>query len=165
MAKKKESILKNWEEVDSSLKKLGELQLQKSKLEGQQTLIINKVKERYANKCKILDAESKYLKTEIRRYCEQNKETFLKKRSKKLNFGILAYRVSEKVIYSCESTIIKALKSLNLDFCLRIKEEVDKDKLKELDTNILTKIGVQIVKDDKLTIEPDIVEIVTHTKD
>ena len=48
---------------------------------------------------------------------------------------------------------------------MRIKEEVDKDKLKELDANILTKIGVQIVKDDKLTIEPDIVEIVTHTKD
>ena len=56
---------------------------------------------------------------------------------------------------------------LNLDFCLRIKEELDKDKIKEanLDANTLIKIGVSIVKEDKLTIEPNMVEIAANIKE
>ena len=40
-----------------------------------------------------------------------------------------------------------------------IKEEIEKDKLKELDANTLTKIGVSIIKEDKLSIEPNMAEI------
>ena len=38
MAKKKESVLKSWDEVDKSLKKLGELEIQKTKLDGELTM-------------------------------------------------------------------------------------------------------------------------------
>lgn len=162
MAKKKESLYKNWEEIDNQLKKLGELKIRKNKLEGELTLKINELKNEYNAKCEAITKEIKTIEKEITRYCEQNKDSFINKRNKKLNFGIITYRLSEKVVCPCVEAAIKALKALNLDYCLRIKEEIDKDKLKELDSNILTKIGATIVKEDKLTIEPNIIEIVSQ---
>lgn len=159
MAKKKESIYKNWSEIDSNLKKLGELKIQKSRLEGELTVKINELKEKYNIHCSNINNEIKTIEKEITRYCEQNKDAFLNKRNKKLNFGLISYRLSEKVVIPCLNTAIKALKSLNLDYCLRIKEEIDKEKVKELDKNILAKIGISVVKEDKLNIEPDMVEI------
>ena len=159
MAKKKESNLKSWDEVDKSLKKLGELEIQKTKLEGELTIKINELKEEYSVRGGILKKESEDIKKEITRFCEQNKDSFINKRNKKLNFGTLAYRITEKVVCPCVATAIKALKALNLDFCLRIKEEIEKEKLKELDANTLARIGVSINKEDKLSIEPNMAEI------
>ncbi|MBQ9149480.1 host-nuclease inhibitor Gam family protein [bacterium] len=159
MAKKKESIFRNWEEIDDNLKKLGQLKIEKSKLEGELTIKINGLKDEYSTKCNIISNEIKAIEKEISRFCEQNKDVFFNKRSKKLNFGLIAYRISEKVVIPCVSSTIKALKALNYDFCIRIKEEIEKEEVKKLDSNILAKIGVKIDKEDKLSIEPDIIEI------
>lgn len=164
MAKKKESLYKNWEEIDNQLKKIGELKIEKTKLEGELTLKTNELKNCYSTKCEAIAKEIKTIEKEITRYCEQNKDSFINKRNKKLNFGTIAYRLSEKIVCPCDEAAIKALKALNLDYCLRIKEEIDKDKLKELDAKILTKIGATVVKEDKITIEPNIIEIVSQTK-
>ena len=51
--------------------------------------------------------------------------------------------------------------SLNI---ANIKEEIDKDKVKELDKNILTKIGVRVETKDKLSIEPDMVKLAAGIK-
>ncbi len=159
MAKKKESVLKSWDEVDKSLKKLGELEIQKTKLDGELTIKINELKEEYSTKGVAIKKEAEDIKKEISRFCEQNKDSFVNKRNKKLNFGTLSYKITKKVLCPCVATVIKAIKALNLDFCLRIKEEIEKDKLKELDANTLTKIGVSIIKEDKLSIEPNMAEI------
>lgn len=159
MAKKKESSLKNWEEIDSSLKKLGELQIQKTNLDNELTEKVNELKLKYTSQSSLIQTEIKQIEKEISRFCEQNKDTFLNKRNKKLNFGLISYRLSEKVVCSRIGAAIKALKQLNYDWCIRTKEELDKDEVKKLDSNILTRIGVQIVKEDKLTIEPNTVKI------
>ena len=159
MAKKKESSLKNWEEIDSSLKKLGELQIQKTNLDNELTEKVNELKLKYTSQSSLIQTEIKQIEKEISRFCEQNKDTFLNKRNKKLNFGLISYRLSEKVVCSSIGAAIKALKQLNYDWCIRTKEELDKDEVKKLDSNILTRIGVQIVKEDKLTIEPNTVKI------
>lgn len=167
MAKKKESIYKNWDEIDFSLLKLGELKIKKSKLEGELTTKVNVLKEKYTKECSEINTKIKEIEKEITRFCEQNKDSFINKRNKKLNFGLISYRLTEKVVCNCISSTINALKMLNLDFCLRIKEELDKDKIKEanLDANTLIKIGVSIVKEDKLTIEPNMVEIAANIKE
>lgn len=162
---KKESIYKNWYDVDRALKKLGSLEIEKSRIEGEQTLAINKIKEGYTARGEEIVAEQKRIKTEITRFCEENKDAFLSKRSKKLNFGTIGYRVSESVKYDNENLVIKMLKSLNFDFCLKITEKVEKDKLKELDSTTLTKLGVQIVKKDGISIEPDIAQIAANVQE
>ena len=165
MAKKKESIFTKWDEVDNSLKRLGELQIKKSKIEGNLNEKINELKVKSQAECTPIITEIKQIEKEIARFCEQNKESFVNKRNRKLNFGVISYRLTEKVVCNSVQSVIKSLKLLCLDHCLRVKEELDKDKIKELDTNTLTKIGVSIVKEDKLTIEPNIIEIVSTQKE
>jgi len=159
MAKKKESILKSWDELDEQLKTLGSLQIQKAKLEGELQIKINELKASYTEHCTMLASEAKQIEKEISRFCEQHKDEFLNKRNKKLNFGTVAYRLTERVVCSSIESAVKAVKTLNLDFVLRIKEDIDKEKIKTLDSNTLARIGVSIVKEDKLSIEPDMVKL------
>lgn len=159
MAKKKNSILKNWCEVDENLKKIGELKIKKSKLEGELSIKINELKSQYTTNADSIEREIQSIEKEITRFCEENKNEFINKRSKKMNFGTISYRITERVKIISNDAAVKALKLLNYDFCLDIKTTIKKDEIKKLDTSTLTKIGASIIKEDKLTIEPDIVEI------
>ena len=160
---KKESIYRNWHDIDCAIRKLGNLEIEKSRIEGLQTLEINNVKEKYTTKAEEIDTESIRIKNEITRFCEQNKDAFLNKRSKTLNYGSLAYRVSTSVKFENNvDIIIKSLEAANLDFCLKIDKKVDKEKLRELDATTLSKIGVQIITKDGLTITPDVARIAAN---
>ena len=159
---KAESIYNNWNEVDKAMKKLGELRIKKRKLEGELTIKINELKGEYNDKGATTTAEIKNIEKEINRFCEQNKETFIKKRSKKLVYGSVSYRLTRKISINNIESAISALTVLNMDWCLRKKFELDKDELMKLDTNTLTKIGATIIPEDKLTIEPNIEEIAAN---
>jgi len=164
MAKKKESTLKTWDEADEKIKKLGELQIEKTRLEGELQTKLNELKAEYTAKAGLLAAEAKEIEKDITRFCESRKDEFLKTRNKKLNFGTISYRLAERVVCSNIEGTIKAMKTLNLDFMLRIKEEIDKEQVKTLDANTLTKIGVSIVKEDKISIDPDMVKLAAAVK-
>lgn len=156
MAKKIESTLKNWDEVDASIKKIAELNINKTRLEGEQTLQINEIKKNTAEKAKGIDSKIKELEKDIERFTESHKDEFTDKRNKKLNHGTVSYKIVKRVCCSCVNEAINALKALNLDFCIRTKQELDKDRIMaEVDENTLLKAGITIKKEDKLRIEPN----------
>lgn len=163
MAKKKESIYRSWDDVDTAMKELATLNVQKQKLEGEQTVRINDVKSKIAVRAGELCTKIKQIEKEIERYSEQNKDEFLKTRNKKLKFGSISYRLTKSICCECVQTAIKALKSLNYDFCIRTKEELDKEALKELSQDVLTKIGVNVKVVDKIQIEPDYVKLINSS--
>lgn len=156
MARKMESTLKNWDEVDASIKQIAELNINKTRLEGEQTLQINEIKKITAEKAKGLDFKIKELEKDIERFTEAHKDEFTEKRNKKLNHGTVSYKIVKRVCCTCVTEAIKALKALNLDFCIRTKQELDKDRLlADVDENTLLKAGITIKKEDKLRIEPN----------
>lgn len=160
MAKVKESIYKNWEEINQAMKTLGQLNIKKNKLEGEQTIKINEVKEATALKAGELINNIKEIEKEIARFTQQNKNEFIKKRHKKLAFGTVSFKITKSVSCECVADAIKALKSLNLDFCIRCNEELNKDEIKEIsDEMMLSRAGITIKKTDKLTIEPNYIKI------
>lgn len=159
MAKKKESTFASWEEVNESFKKLAELQVLKRELEGKQTLAINEIKSDFARKAGQISDEIKELEKNISLFAESHREEFAKKRSKKLPFGTISFRLTKRIVCGGVESAIKALKALNLDSFLRVKEELDKEALLELDESVLTKAGITIKREDKITIEPDYVQI------
>lgn len=165
MAKKTESIYKNWEEVNSAMKELGELNIQKQKLEGEQTVKINKIKAETLKKAGIIKTQISEIEKNIERFAMQNKSEFLKTRNKKLTFGVVSFRLVKSVVCTCKDEAIKALKALNLDFCIRSKEELDKDeclKFAESDEKTLLKAGISIKAEDKVKIEPDYVKLAAN---
>lgn len=160
MAKKKESIYNSWDDVNSAMKELGELTVKKERLEGEQTTKINEIKSEYLVKAGGITTRIKDIEKNIERFAEQNKSEFLQARTKKLTFGTISYRMTKRVVCKYVETAIKALKTLNLDFCVRVKEELDKEALTEVqDKQLLSKAGISIVSEDKIRIEPDYVKL------
>ena len=165
MAKKAESIYKSWEEVNAALKELGELNIKKQKLEGELTIKINEIKEKTLEKAGILKTQISEIEKNIERFAMQNKSEFLKTRNKKLTFGTVSFRLVKSVVCNCKDEAIKALKALNLDFCIRSKEELDKDeclKLAESEEKTLLKAGITIKSEDKVKIDPDYVKLAAN---
>ena len=156
---KKSSIYTTWAEVDNALKELGELNIQKTTLEGEQTVKINTIKKEILEKTGNLQAKIKEIEKNIERFAEQNKSEFLKTRNKKLTFGTVSFRLVKSVVCACKEEGIKALKALNLDFCLRLKEEIDKDKCLEVDEKLLLKAGITVKTEDKVKIEPNYIKL------
>lgn len=149
------SIFQNWDEVNIAMRDLAELRIKKQKLEGEQTLKINEIKEQTAIKSGDLVEKIKHIEKEITKFAEENKDEFAKKRSKKLLFGTISFKQSKKIVCNMIDSSIKCLKALGLYHCIRIKEELDKEQLLEVDELTLTKAQIQLKRTDNISIEPN----------
>ena len=163
MAKKAESSYKSWDEVNTALKKLSDLKVQKEKIEGMVTTKVNEIKSKADKQATVLANSIKKIEKNIERFAEQNKSEFIKSRTKKLTFGTISYRITKSVkINSTTEECIKSLKALNLDFVLNVTESIDKEKCLDLDEKLLLKAGISINTKDKLRIEPNVIKFVAN---
>jgi phage host-nuclease inhibitor protein Gam len=159
MAKKKESTFNSWTEVSDSMKVLTELQVKKEKLEGEQTVKINKIKAEYQEKAGDLNVQIKDIEKNIERFADSHKDEFLKNRTKNLAYGTVSYRLTKKVVCKNTESAIKGFKALGLENYLRIKEELNKDEiLQNPDEKAFVKVGVSVVPEDKIKIEPNVIK-------
>ena len=98
------------------------------------------------------------LESAISGFCLEHKDEFAKKRSRKLDFGRIAFRVAERIEYLnvLEESVIATLKSLGYPECVKRKESIDKNAVKSLPDNVLAKCGLKRIKDDHFRIEPNL---------
>lgn len=155
----KTSDYTDWNEVDSALRRLGEIDIRLQKLEGDMTLKVNEIKAEYDIKSEGLKAERKAIEENITLFAEARKQEFARIRSKDLTFGIIAYRVVTKVVVKSKAATVAALKALGLVQYLRVIEEPDKEAMGGLDSSTLAKVGATMKTEDKLRIEPNIERI------
>lgn len=155
----KTSDYADWNEVDSALRRMGEIDVKLKKLEGEMTLKINEIKAEYDLRAEGLKAERKGIDENITLFAESRKVEFAKVRSKDLTFGVVAYRVVTKVALKSKAATVAALKALGLVQYLRIIEEPDKEAMSGLDATTLVKVGASLKTEDKLRIEPNIERI------
>jgi phage host-nuclease inhibitor protein Gam len=158
----------NWEEVDSTLKRLAEITVAVAKINGDATIRMNEIKLEAANKAAPLQVEKEALERQIELFCEANKAEFADKRSKELNFGTVGYRVSTSVPIPRDKkkveALIKSIKAFGLKDCIAYEEKPDKEALKELDDTTLTKLGLKRKVEDNFRIEPRIEEVADTTE-
>ena len=155
----KTSDYTDWNEVDSALRRIGEINIKLQKLEGEMTLKVNEIKAEYDVKAEGLKAERKAIEENITLFAEARKQEFAKVRSKDLTFGTIAYRVVTRVVLKSKAATVAALKALGLVQYLRIIEEPDKEAMSGLDATTLAKVGASLKTEDKLRIEPNMEKI------
>lgn len=157
MAKKKDvPELKDWTEVDGSLRRLGEIDIEIEKQDGKLTLDVNELKEKYQIRVAPLQAERKMLESGITAFAESRKDEFAKVRSRQFNFGEISYRITQKIVIRSIDGVVAAMKALGLTSFLRIEEKPDKERMSVLSDQDLAKIGASRQTEDKLTITPNI---------
>ena len=69
---------RDWQDVDNALRRMGEIDIKLSDLEGKMTLKINEIREEFDTKAEGLKAERKKLEAEITAFVEIRKDEFLK---------------------------------------------------------------------------------------
>ncbi|WP_334088077.1 host-nuclease inhibitor Gam family protein [Helicobacter typhlonius] len=152
--------IQDYESVDKALKRLCELEVKITHIEGEVTLACNKIKEEYKPQVESLNNEANFIRAEIESFCESHKADFADKRSKELVFGTIGYRLSKSVslprVKSKVESLIAAIKSFGLRDCLIYEEKPNKEAIVELDEGSLVKLGLKRVVKDNFRIEPKI---------
>ena len=143
----------SWEEINISLKYLAEKKLELKKLETEQEEKINEIKKENSLKIELLKEGIASAEESIKTFAEANISDFGEKRSKKFTFGKISLKSSKSFVIGCVETTIKRLRALNLNNCIREKEEIIKESLKKLDKPTLSKVGISVVMEDKISIE------------
>ncbi|WP_300451971.1 host-nuclease inhibitor Gam family protein [uncultured Helicobacter sp.] len=158
--------IQDYESVDKALKRLCELEVKITHIEGEVTLACNKIKEEYKPQVESLNNEANFIRAEIESFCESHKADFADKRSKELVFGIIGYRLSKSVclprVKSKVESLIAAIKSFGLRDCLIYEEKPNKEAIAELDEGSLVKLGLKRVVKDNFRIEPKIEALNTN---
>lgn len=152
--------IKNYEDVNLTLKRLAELSVALEKINGEVTLECNRIKESRASEVERINNEKKYLEQCITNFCEDNKGDFAEKRSKEFTFGTIGYKLTKSVtlprIKEKVEKLLVALKSYGCTKCIKYEETIDKDEIVELDDSTLAKLGIKRTIKDNFRIVPKI---------
>jgi phage host-nuclease inhibitor protein Gam len=149
----------SWSDVDQGLRRMGEIDIALTKIEGDMTLRVHRLKADYEAKAAGMKDERKNIECSIERFAEERKEEFARIRSKELTFGVVAYRVAHKIVVKSKKATVAAMEVLGLTSYLRITREPDKEAMKTLDAATLAKVGASLKTDDRLHMEPNIERI------
>lgn len=151
--------LAGWDDVNSTLKRLGELSIGIRELENKKTELISEITAKFDADAAPLLSEIRSLEDSILQYCEEHKDEFIKERSKELSHGTISMRVSTSVKIISKAICLKVLKSMGMQDYIKVKEEPNKDMLKTLSDIDLAKLSCERKTVDNITISPKIEEI------
>ncbi len=160
MARKKVSdsdiSLKNWEEVDDTLKILAEHEIALENIKGDMNKEINEVKERASVKSSIHKDAIKVLETRLKNFVSTHKSE-IEGKTKKLNFGQTGFRSSTSISLprgkDKVAAIIDSLKKKGMNDCLNISESINKEVLKKYGEDTIISVGASLKKKDEFWYE------------
>jgi phage host-nuclease inhibitor protein Gam len=147
-----------FEQVDTHLAKIGQLQRERETAEAEADRIINTAKEILKQKSAEIEGKiQKHLRS-LEAFCGQNREDFGPAKSRKLLFGAVGWRKSTSITISKKTTLAKILGVFGraAGTYIRIKQEVDKEALAKLSDGELKRVDAKRVVKDDFYAEPDL---------
>lgn len=154
MARKRleSSGLKTWGEADNALLEIGRLERRIEKEESDLQETIAQAKEATAAAVKKLQNQIKLWELQLKDFGQEYKADLGEKKSRTVNFGLLGFRFSTKIILprgkaACQAVIDK-LKSLKLGHCIKTTETILKEEVKKLDEATLSQLEPLGVRKD-----------------
>lgn len=138
------TIINSWGGVDSALAELAVLTRTVSGLEDDQNKSIDQIKSKTKEKAEPHISRKIALEEAIKAFCDGQRSEFIAQKTKRLTFGSVGYRQSTKVLVKKVGDTMAALKALGMTVHIRTKEELDKESLRNLDSETLANIGVAL---------------------
>lgn len=135
------TALESWDQVDETLRAIGVIDREVNLIEASANEEIDRIKAQTKEAAAPLLDKKSGLELAIKEYCEANRAEFTNMKTKALTFGSVGFRLSTKVIVKRVADTLQAMKDLGLSACIRIKEELDKEAMKNLSTETLAQVG------------------------
>jgi phage host-nuclease inhibitor protein Gam len=142
------TALQNFAEVDEALQEIGGIDRELAMIEADQNECIDLIKAEAKQKAEPLNERKGSLERLMKEFCEAHRAEFAKTKTRELTFGSVGYRLSTRVIIKRMGDTLQALKDFGLLKCIRVKEEPDKEAMKELDAETLASIGAALKTDN-----------------
>ncbi|MEW6670200.1 MAG: host-nuclease inhibitor Gam family protein [Thermodesulfobacteriota bacterium] len=133
--------LESWNQVDDCLRQIGVIDRKVGLMEAAANEDIDKIKARSKALAAPLLEKKAGLELAVKEFCEANRSEFAKVKTRVLTFGSVGFRQSTRIIVKRVADTLQALKDLGLSSCIRIKEELDKEAMKNLSTETLAEVG------------------------
>ncbi len=147
--------LESWEDVDETLHEIGKIDREIGLMESSQNETIDRVKKETREAALPLLDKKSALELSLKEFCEANRGEFAKVKTKALTFGSVGFRISTKVIVKRVADTLQALKDMGLSACIRVKEELDKEAMKNLSTETLAEVGASLKTENAFGYEID----------
>lgn len=144
---KDELVLKNWDDVDITLKEIAECELEIEKITTEMNEKIHDIKLEADMKAKPYQERIERLGLYVKAFVEDNKAE-LDGKTKQLNFGKTGFRLSTKLVLRKVDKIIENLKKFKMEDCIKVKESVNKEVLKKYPESDIIKVGGTLKKED-----------------
>jgi len=135
------TALNSFDEVDVCLKEIGQVDRELGLIEAWQNEQIDLIKAQAKEQIKPLAGKKTGLEMAIKEYCTANRVEFDKLQTKALTFGEVGFRKSTKIAIKSIANTLQLLKDFALTGCIRIKEEPDKEAMKNLTDEQLADVG------------------------
>ncbi len=157
-------LLDSFEAVDRSIRRIGQIDSLVRTHEAKFQQIVDKEKERLVSNTSGLMEEKKRLEKDIQDFAEYYMDRFEGKKSRKLNFGLIGFRKTTKLVTVKGWTwnrVVGKLEELKLFVFLKIHKSVDKEAVKNSGRTEqeLKTWGVQIETEDEFFYEVDEAQI------
>lgn len=146
--------LESWDDVNLTMKEIGECQIEIDKIEADMNMKISDTKLEYEMKAQTFKDRIAKLEIDLKDFVESNKHE-LDGKSKVLNFGRTGFRQSTKIVLRKVENIIKNLKAYGMKDCINVKETVNKDNLKKYPDEDIAKVGATKKVEDVFWYEVD----------
>lgn len=163
-------VITTLEEADDFLRKIAAEKRQLAVLELGLKEQVDDLKKKYAADCEPILQNIAVMEQTLVRFTESKKtELFGKKRSIGLTFGTLGFRASstlktlKKFTWEQVLGLLKSTDDDSLSACIRVKQEVDKDALRQLPQEKLAEVGCRLEQTDAFYYELNEVEIAGET--
>lgn len=153
MARKRVTIapvLSDWNAVDSALCEIRECQHSMTELGVERDRKLDSIKEEYAGRLLPFQNRIKCLEADVRAYVDAHRAELAGK-SRTLNFGVVGYRLSHKLMLPASKVAeaIATLKALGRTELVKTTETIDREALKRQPAELLDQIGAYIRPSDE----------------
>lgn len=138
------TALKTYEDADAALRKIGVIDRDLGLIEAAMNEGIEKLKQGAKERAEPLKATKASLERHLKEFAESHRADFSSARTRELTFGSIGFRRSSSVLIKSIGDTLAALKGLGLAQCIRIKEEPDKEAMRELSTETLASVGASL---------------------
>ncbi len=156
----------NWEHADDFVRRISDLAKKITDAEQAAKDKINEVKADMADELKPLQEKIQLYTRSLEAFGAIHKADFGKKRSRKLNFGILGWRKSTSVSVTKKTLgLIKEVFSrAKAKQFIHTKETVDKEALAKLTDEQLAEVSARRKVKDDFFVEPAVPEVVDYVR-
>lgn len=152
--------LKSWDDVDLTMKEIGECELAVERVEADMNEKISDIKLAAEMEAKPHKERIKLLELQMKEFVEANRDNLGNKKTKEINFGKTGFRKSTKITLPRAAAklaeVIRRIKEFGMTDCVvQPPEKIDKDNLKKYPENDILKVGATLTVEDTFWYEVD----------